>query len=320
MLLFINMKKQILALLIIFSIFIPLLCYAEQNNFDDLEDKTPVPYWGDEKKDTKLIKRFPNGLVIDWEKGIAVARGNASVIPLEKIKDIPMPKRKEFRKEALKKSILAAVKKLEEVIMRIPIAGKSSLGDEIKKNKELDKNIKQLIRKSSRVLHRKIIVVDGKKRVFQTVVAFNLRGKDGLGKYLFPYLKSKCTPIKNIPVPEKFTYDKTHTGLIIDASGLGVEPDMSPKVYDINGNEIYGTIEASSEYVIENGIISYAKDLESAKQIGRAGNDPLIIKAISRGKDLLKSDVVISEKDGYIIRKSNEKTKYLEKCNVIIII
>lgn len=316
------MKNKIFICLIFISFLFPFLVYAEQSEFNDLEDKTPVPYWEENKAETKLIKRFSNGLVIDWEKGVAVARGNVPLPSIQKIKEIPMPKRKELRKELLKKSLIAAVNKLEEVIIHIPVEGKSNLGNEMKKDKDFDKNIRNAIRKSSKIIHRKIILLEGKRRVFQTVVAFQLRGENGIGKFLYPYLKKKLQgKIKKVtPIPTKFTYDKSHTGLIIDASSLGVQPDMSPKIYDINGTEIYGTIEASSEYVVENGIISYAKDLESAKQIGRAGNDPLIIKAVSRGKDLLKSDVVISEKDGYIIRKANEKTKFLDKCNVIIII
>lgn len=316
-------KTTLLIFTLILLLFIPLFVYAEKDNFEDLEDKTPVPYWDDNKSETKLIKRFPNGLIVDWEKGIAVARGNAPLPPLQKIKDIPIAQRKEMRKELLKKSLLAAVKKLEAVIIRLPIRGKSNLGDEIKNDKVLDKNIKELIRKSSRVIHRKFISINGRRRVFQTVVVFNLRGKDGIGKLLFPYLKQKASKLgfkKPGPIPKKFTYDKEHTGLIIDASGLGVEPDMSPKIYDEKGVEIYGTVVASSEYVIENGIISYAKDIGSAQKIGRAGNEPLIITAVSRGKDIMKSDIVVSEKDGYIIRKANEKTKFLEKCNVIIII
>ena len=316
-------KKVLLSLLLVVFVSVSFCVYADVDVFEGFGEKTKAPYWEKKQSKTRLVKRFPNGLIIDWKKGVAVARGHCPLPPMRKIKGLPPKHLRQLRKETNKRSFIAALKKMGQVISRIPIPGGSNLGKEMKENKDFAKKIRKLVKNSARVLHRKVIRGKGKGPVLQTIVVFKLRGKDGLGKYLMPRLRKKriTKGIKKLqPLPKKFTYDKEHTGLIVDASGLGIEAGMSPKILSLNGAEVYGTIKASSDYVIKNGIVSYAEDLESAKKIGRAGSSPLIVKAVSLGADKMKNDVVVSEKDEYIIRKTNEKTKFLDKCNVIILI
>ena len=53
------------------------------------------------------------------------------------------------------------------------------------------------------------------------------------------------------------------TGLIIDCTGLGVRPAMSPQILDQNGGIVYGPSNYTREYAIKNGVAGYAKGLDT---------------------------------------------------------
>jgi len=116
---------------------------------------------------------------------------------------------------------------------------------------------------------------------------------------------------------------KNYTGLIVNAKGLGGSPSMSPKLLTPDGKEVWGTLMVSPEYAIEYGIAGWARNLDTALQVPRSGADPLIIPAVAvRGitdESAFKTNFVISEEDAAFVRQMNERTHFLEKCNVVFI-
>jgi hypothetical protein len=118
------------------------------------------------------------------------------------------------------------------------------------------------------------------------------------------------------PVPEGATY----TGLIIDCRGLGIVPCRSPKVYDMQGNELYGTMEVAPDFVDEFGIVSYPRTLADAqREGGRAGSNPLIVQA--RGiSDNSRSHPLVSLADARRIRDANRSDHFLERTAVVFIV
>lgn len=110
-----------------------------------------------------------------------------------------------------------------------------------------------------------------------------------------------------------------YTGLIVDARGLGARPAMSPKIYDENGQEVYGSAFVSREYAIQQGMAGYAKDLEKAKLNPRVANTPFVAKAIQvKGKG--KADLVIDNATANQLRTIAQQQSFLEKCKVMIIL
>lgn len=117
------------------------------------------------------------------------------------------------------------------------------------------------------------------------------------------------------PEPEVGTY----TGLIVDASGIGAEPAMSPKVYGENGNEVYGTMKIDPEVAIEKGIVGYADNMTRAKNSWRAGDKPLIVKAKTKSGPM-KSDITISNAEAEKVKAANDKAGFLPNLRVVIIL
>jgi hypothetical protein len=71
------------------------------------------------------------------------------------------------------------------------------------------------------------------------------------------------------------------TGIIIDGTGLGLRPAMSPRILNQDGSVVYGPSQYSRDYAASNGVVGYAKTLDQAKNDPRVQGNPLIIRGTS---------------------------------------
>ena len=113
-----------------------------------------------------------------------------------------------------------------------------------------------------------------------------------------------------------------YTGIVIDCSGLGLEPTFSPVIYDANGRAVYGIKNLKAERVIAQGMVSYASSIQDKVSSARAGNKPLVIKAVEvRGgaNSTNKVNAVVSVEDADKILLANQTSNVLEKCAVVFV-
>ena len=114
-----------------------------------------------------------------------------------------------------------------------------------------------------------------------------------------------------------------YSGVIVDASGLGLAETFSPVIYDINGRAVYGIENLPNDALITDiGMVSYSNSVNDEIAMNRAGNSPLIVKAVSvRGgnNSVNKVNAVISAEDADKILLANEKTHMLENCAVVFV-
>ena len=109
------------------------------------------------------------------------------------------------------------------------------------------------------------------------------------------------------------------TGLIIDGTGLGIRPAMSPQILDQNGGIVYGPSNYTREYAVKNGVAGYAKGLDAGKADDRVKGNPLVIKAVAvSGSNNV--DVVIGNSDIMRIRSANSSYGILKDCRVLIVL
>jgi hypothetical protein len=109
------------------------------------------------------------------------------------------------------------------------------------------------------------------------------------------------------------------TGLVIDAKGLGLMPAMAPKVVDENGTEIYGSKYVSRDWAVQQGMVGYDKDVNSARNNQRVTNNPLIIKAV-RATGSTKADVMVTSADAQRIHSAAQHQNFLDKCRVMFVL
>lgn len=109
------------------------------------------------------------------------------------------------------------------------------------------------------------------------------------------------------------------TGLVIDTTGLNLQRCMSPKVIDETGREIYGTMYVDDNYLLNQGILSYASNNEMISKIkngtSRAGSNPIIVRATGVANHGF--NMIISKADGDRILAANQRDGFLQRCAVV---
>lgn len=112
------------------------------------------------------------------------------------------------------------------------------------------------------------------------------------------------------------------TGVIVDASGLGLEATFSPVIYDENGRGIYGMKNINPDFAISKGMVEYATNCDQAVSNSRAGASPLVVKAVAvtgGNNSVNKVNVVVSVNDGDKILLANENSGMLQNCSVVFV-
>lgn len=110
-----------------------------------------------------------------------------------------------------------------------------------------------------------------------------------------------------------------YTGLVIDARGLGVKPAMAPKIVSEGGQEVYGFSVVDRNWVIQQGMAGYSKDLVSAQAHDRVTDRPITLKALAvAGAN--KTDVVIANSDAELLLASGQHLAFLEKARVMLVV
>lgn len=110
-----------------------------------------------------------------------------------------------------------------------------------------------------------------------------------------------------------------YTGLVIDARGIQARPAMSPRVFDEDGRELYGSANVDREYAVQQGMSGYARDLTAAQSNSRVTANPVTVKGIKTSGPG-RSDVVISNAEAQQIRASAENASFMKKCRVMIVL
>lgn len=109
-----------------------------------------------------------------------------------------------------------------------------------------------------------------------------------------------------------------HTGLVVDARGLTIEPAMCFKLVDENGKEVYGPAYASRENVVAAGMCQYVSDIAEIEKNERIGENPMVVKGI-QVQAPGASDIVISDTDASRLRGSVEHLTFLKHCRVVVV-
>src|SRR5664280_810202 len=128
-----------------------------------------------------------------------------------------------------------------------------------------------------------------------------------------------AAPAEPAPVITAPAAPVAYTGMVVDARGIQARPAMSPRVFDEDGKEVYGSANVDREYAVQQGMSGYARDLTAAQSNQRVTANPVTIKAL-RTNGPGKSDLIISNADAQQIRASAENMTFMKKCRVMVVL
>lgn len=111
-----------------------------------------------------------------------------------------------------------------------------------------------------------------------------------------------------------------YTSLIVNTLGLKVQRAMSPKICRTDGSEVWGTVNVDYDFLEDHGIVAYTRSLDDARKNERAGDNPLIIKAIGRAGGKFYCNPVVENADAKLLLDENGKSQFLDKFNVIFVV
>ncbi|MCC6730207.1 MAG: hypothetical protein IT208_12790 [Chthonomonadales bacterium] len=284
---------------------------------------------------------------IDWEKGVLYATGLGAVSQKE-----PNAAKAYLRARTFAK--LDALRNLLMVVDHVRIDAKTTGRDFTEASDEIRAEVKGILRGAQVVAERQVRMGGG--AMVEVTVATPLYGDRGIARVFVPELarreraatQAPAPPIVTTPpsapevlesplprsggsdalqrdrVPAPRLREPTggvaYTALIVDARGLGVERCMSPKIRRPDGSEVWGTLDVNLSWLIENGIVVYARSIERARHNARTGQVPLVVRAIGRAGGAYRSDVVVSDADADRILAANRAGGFLDAFRVVFVV
>ena len=101
-------------------------------------------------------------------------------------------------------------------------------------------------------------------------------------------LDASATPVEAVAV--KATEGR-HSGLLVDARGLGVQPVLAPRILDASGKVLYSAEMMGGDARKDAVPARYFKSLDQATHAPALGGTPLLVKAQkAQGSDLILAD------------------------------
>lgn len=257
--------------------------------------------------------------VVNWEKGAAadIVVWGIGLPPA----NMPIERGRILAERA---AIVDGYRQLAETINGVQIDSETTMKDLAVESDVVRASVSALVKGA--LVVEKQTNDDGSCRVKMTIPVY---GAGSLASVAIPQAKQTAF-ISDIPkaseafVPtkEEKTEAVGYTGIIVDASGLGLEGTFSPVVFDINGRAIYGMLEIDRDFAISQGMVEYSSDLQAVAIKSRAGANPLVVKAVSvkgGGNSVNHVNPVISVEDGDKILYANEKNGMLTKHAVVFV-
>lgn len=255
---------------------------------------------------------------VDWEKGVIRATGVGSYKAGAK-KNLRRP-------QALRAATMDAQRKLAEAVEGVQVTSDSSMKDleleyDIVKTR-VEATIRGMTEVNSKYMNDDTAEVTLEMPIFgasRSVAEAAFLPFRNEPKVPFPQPTSTNVNINTtVNTVVNGVVGNKYTGLVVDCSGMGLEPVMSPVIKNNNNQPIYGYRNLDIDRVIDMGMASYAESVNDSTSRSRAGDNPLVVKAV-KIDGIIKGNPVVSVADSDKILIANQTDMFLENCNVVFV-
>jgi hypothetical protein len=268
------------------------------------QDKVSMSEW---------VEKVGQGSV-NWSAGYieAVGIGAPSDKSIGKANARPM---------AMRAAKVDAYRNLLEITKGVQVDSATSVKDFTVESDVINTQVSGMVKGAEEV--KKEYMSDGTAEV---TLRIYLYGKGNLAKIIMPSAianppapPAPSEPAAPAPAAPAPPVPIAYTGMVVDARGIQARPAMSPRVFDEDGKEVYGSANVDREYAVQQGMSGYARDLTAAQSNQRVTASPITVKAL-RTNGPGKSDLIISNADAQQIRASAENMTFMKKCRVMVVL
>ena len=257
---------------------------------------------------------------IDWENGVIYATGMG--VPNPRFKS---PQQRKYG--SLQAALVVAKRNLLEMVQDVQISSSQTVKEGMLESDVIKTEVHGTLKHVAQVGKARLssdgttwVTVKMYMRDILGALSKNegfapMGGDVGMSTVSKAQTKPMSQQAKNYGGDAKTIY----TGVIIDASGSGVKPAMSPKILSASGEEIYGSFVISRKYALEFGVAAYVKDINKAKKNERVKGNPLLLKATLHSS-AKKSDLKLSDADAELLKELNKTQTFLKEARVIILL
>ncbi len=110
-----------------------------------------------------------------------------------------------------------------------------------------------------------------------------------------------------------------YTGLIVDLRGLDFHPALIIRIYDEQGQEIYGPTVVDPQVASQKGICLYTTRLQSAMSSDRVGDNPLLVRAGGIRQDEA-SEIQFAPQTAKEFLSASQLEAIYQECRVVLVI
>ncbi|MBI5063546.1 MAG: hypothetical protein HZB87_08830 [Desulfatitalea sp.] len=265
-----------------------------------------------------LVETLPSG-AINWSRGYLVAKGTFA----PERSEVPAAMNPE---QSIEQAQRQALRNTLRTLQEVRLDANRRVSELMAADEQIRARVNEMAA-TARVIEIQPLS-DSAVRV---AVQMELLG--GFAQLVLPGEIKQVESIKQMPAPAGQTASEAqtpprpaapakpegHSGLIVDARGIGAKPAMVPLLLDENGKEVYGPAFISREYAVQHGVCEYDRSMETSAHQKRVAPNPLTIKGL-RTMHGRNCDIVISNADADRLRDASANLGFLKQCRVIIVL
>jgi hypothetical protein len=225
-----------------------------------------------------VVERLQHGEV-NWTDKTVMATGSGAP-------NLKLPNVAAIRLNAERSAELSAYKNVLEALKGVRISAQTLGGDQLGKQ-QIKAQVEGIVRGCKKVDTRYFSDYG-----VDVVVKCPLDG--ALASVLSPQSEFKPIEVKG---------EKSITGLIVDATDLGLKPTLAPRLVAEDGTEVYSQSLVKPASLQKSGVVAYYSSVDLAKKSERVGGQPLVVKAIGLAED--SGEIRIASADAAKIKAAN---------------
>ena len=248
---------------------------------------------------------------VDWDRGVVMAEGLGA--PASSAKNIAQK-----NATALRAAKLDAARNMLEMIKGINLSSSTTMRDAMVQNDTVRTQVQGRLfglRPSGKPRY----FSDGSVSILMEASLRQTIPDEALTSLTGEAPREIYGPSSGSSGSARLDPGRVYTGLVIDARGSGAQPAMSPKIYDEEGNELYGSAYVDQEFVQKHGMAGYVRDLDQALANDRVQGTPAVLKALS-SSGANQTDLILSKSDADQLRTLADHLNFLREARVVIVL